>query len=70
MKIDCEGCVYTILGAFSEVVRRFENYIIEIRGEAEIIKRRMKKHGYGFELLASFSEFVNIYYFYKSPSVT
>ena len=51
VKMDCEGCEYALLTTPCEVVRRAEEYVIEVHGPATPLVRKMEKCGYKSRLL-------------------
>jgi len=53
VKMDCEGCEYALLTTPCDVVRRAEEYVVEIHGPATPLVRKMEKCGFKPTLLES-----------------
>lgn len=53
VKMDCEGCEYALLTTPCDVVRRAEEYVIEVHGPATPLVRKMEKCGFKPSLLES-----------------
>jgi FkbM family methyltransferase len=61
-KIDCEGCEWALVATPCEVIRRVEEYVVEIHGPTPPLLRRMEKCGYKLRPLSQ-SQLVSIWHF-------
>lgn len=65
VKIDCEGCEYTLITLPEDIIKRAKQYIIEIHGPPLVIMDKMKKAGYKAVHVKKIEQLVNVYYFSK-----
>ncbi|MEM1712823.1 MAG: FkbM family methyltransferase [Acidilobaceae archaeon] len=63
VKMDCEGCEYTLLTTPCEVVRLARQYIMEIHGKPTPLIHHISKCGYGTELVHRYHDLINVYRF-------
>jgi len=62
VKMDCEGCEYSLLSLFGEDIRLAEQYIIEVHGPPYSIIDKMSESGYKPKLMRRTSDLV-VYHF-------
>jgi len=63
VKMDCEGCEWALLATPCDVVRRVEEYVIEVHGPAAPILRKMERCGYRAGLVVRMEPLVSIWRF-------
>ena len=65
VKIDCEGCEYSIIATKDRNLRLAENYIVEIHGATLPILSKMAKSGFDFRMIYQLEKWVKIYHFWR-----
>jgi FkbM family methyltransferase len=63
VKMDCEGCEWSLLATPCDVVRRAEEYVVEIHGPEPPLVRRMEKCGFSARLHSRLAPQVAIWHF-------
>ena len=63
VKMDCEGCEYSLLSLSCEDVKLAKQYIIEIHGSENPIIDKMMKCGYESKLIRKIANLIAIYHF-------
>jgi len=63
MKMDCEGCEYSLLKLDKETIKLPRQYIIEIHGSETPILDKMTDRGYNVKLVKRVNQWITIYYF-------
>lgn len=63
VKMDCEGCEYSLLNLSAEDIRLAKQYIIEIHGSENPIIDRMAGCGYEQRLIKNVANLIAVYYF-------
>lgn len=63
VKMDCEGCEFSVLNTDNETLRLPEHYIIEIHGSETPIIYKMSHIGYERKLIVKYSRYHKIYLF-------
>jgi hypothetical protein len=65
VKMDCEGCEYSIIATKDRILRLAENYIIEIHGAILPILSKMANSGFDFRMTYQLEKWVKIYHFWR-----
>ncbi len=63
VKMDCEGCEWSLLSIPCDVIKRAEEYVIEIHGPEPLIVRKLEKCGYSAKLHSRPSLQTSIWHF-------
>jgi FkbM family methyltransferase len=63
VKMDCEGCEYSLLRLDEELLRLPKQYIIEIHGAELPIIEAMAYNGFKFEKIKMLGDLVSVYFF-------
>ncbi|MEM2057786.1 MAG: FkbM family methyltransferase [Thermoproteota archaeon] len=63
VKMDCEGCEYSLLKLSTEDIRLAKQYIIEVHGSEIPILDRMIECGYKHKLIKNMASLLTIHYF-------
>ena len=63
VKMDCEGCEYSLLRLDEELLRLPKQYIIEIHGAKLPIIEAMAYNGFKFEKIKMLGDLVSVYFF-------
>ena len=63
VKMDCEGCEYSLLSLSCEDIKLAKQYIMEIHGSENPIIDKMMKCGYESKLIRKIANLVAIYHF-------
>ncbi|MEM2189642.1 MAG: FkbM family methyltransferase [Nitrososphaerota archaeon] len=63
VKMDCEGCEYSLIKLSTEDIRLAKQYIIEIHGSESPIVDRMIEYGYKHKLIKNMARLKTINYF-------
>jgi len=63
VKIDCEGCEWSLLTLTCPTIRKAEEYAIEIHGPAPPLVRKLEKCGYAAKEVASVTTLVTLWHF-------
>ncbi|MEM1741515.1 MAG: FkbM family methyltransferase [Desulfurococcaceae archaeon] len=63
VKMDCQGCEYSLLNISSEDIKLAKQYIIEIHGSEIPIIDKMSENGYKYRFIKNIDRLVTIYYF-------
>ena len=66
VKMDCEGCEYSLLKLDKETERLPRQYIIEIHGSETPILDKMTDCGYDIKLIRRVNQWVTVYYFIRN----
>jgi FkbM family methyltransferase len=65
VKMDCEGCEYSLLTADRNALKIPEHYLIEIHGAPEPIIHLLAGLGYKHAKTFSLNQWVNVYHFWR-----
>jgi hypothetical protein len=65
VKMDCEGCEYSLLAADQNALKLPEHYLIEIHGAPEPIIHLFGELGYKHAKTFTLNQWVNIYHFWR-----
>lgn len=65
VKMDCEGCEYSLLCIPNKDVRLVKEYIIEIHGSETPIIGKMSECGYAHKFIMKIHDLVNVYHFLR-----
>jgi len=68
VKMDCEGCEYSLLTADRNALKLPEHYLIEIHGAPEPIIRLFNELGYKHAKTFTLNQWVNIYHFWRGDA--
>ncbi|MCC6021493.1 MAG: FkbM family methyltransferase [Thermoproteaceae archaeon] len=63
VKMDCEGCEWNLLSVPCAVIKRAEEYAIEIHGPEPLLVRKLEKCGFSAKLHARLAPQVSIWHF-------
>jgi len=63
VKLDCEGCEWALLSLPCSVIRRAEEYAVEIHGPEPPLVRKMEKCGYLARRIAELTDLVYVWHF-------
>jgi len=63
VKMDCEGCEWSLLAIPCSVIKRAEEYVIEIHGPEPLMIRKLEKCGFSAKLHSRPSPQTSIWYF-------
>jgi FkbM family methyltransferase len=63
VKMDCEGCEWSLLAIPCAVIKRAEEYVIEIHGPEPLIVRKLEKCGFSAKLHNRPGPQLSIWYF-------
>jgi len=63
VKMDCEGCEWSLLSIPCAVIKRAEEYVIEIHGPEPLILRKLEKCGFSAKLHSRPSLQTSIWHF-------
>jgi len=66
VKMDCEGCEYSLLKLDKETIKLSRQYIIEIHGSETPILDKMTDCGYNVKLIKRVDQWVTVYYFTRN----
>jgi hypothetical protein len=68
VKMDCEGCEYSLLQLDEEHIKLSKQYIVEIHGCETPLIDKMLQAGYNSKLILELNEWVKIYLFTRLTS--
>jgi FkbM family methyltransferase len=63
VKMDCEGCEWSLLSIPCDVIKRAEEYAIEIHGPEPLIVRKLEKCGFLAKLCTRLAPQISIWHF-------
>jgi len=63
VKMDCEGCEWSLLSIPCDVIKRAEEYAIEIHGPEPLVVRKLEKCGFLAKLCTRLAPQISIWYF-------
>lgn len=63
VKMDCEGCEWALIAVPCEVIRRAEEYVVEVHGPEPQLIRRMEKCGFKPKLVSRPAPLVSVWRF-------
>jgi len=63
VKMDCEGCEYSLLNLSTEDIRLAKQYIIEVHGSENPIIDKMSESGYKHKPIRNIASLVTVHYF-------
>lgn len=63
VKMDCEGCEWSLLTLPCPTIRKAEEYAIEIHGPEPPLVRKLEKCGYAAKRVVSISDLISVWYF-------
>lgn len=63
VKMDCEGCEYSLLSLRAEDLRLSSQYIVEVHGTETPIEDKMSECGFKHKLIRRVSHLVSVHYF-------
>ena len=63
VKMDCEGCEWSLLTLPCPTIRKAEEYAIEIHGTEPPLVRKLEKCGYVAKPVVKFSSFLSVWHF-------
>ena len=63
VKMDCEGCEWSLLSIPCAVIKRAEEYVIEIHGPEPLIVRKLEKCGFLAKLCTRLAPQISIWHF-------
>jgi len=63
VKIDCEGCEWSLLTLPCPTIRKAEEYAIEIHGPEPPLVRKLEKCGYAAKRVVRFPDLVSVWHF-------
>lgn len=63
VKMDCEGCEYSLLNLSTEDIRLAKQYIIEIHGSENPIIYKMAECNYKHKLIRNLANLITVHYF-------
>lgn len=64
VKMDCEGCEYSLLTLSNDDIRLVKQWIIEVHGSEAPIIDKMTECGYSHKRVKRFTEFLSLHWFY------
>lgn len=65
VKMDCEGCEFSLLTVPNSDVRLAKQYIIEVHGSENLILDKMAECGYEQKLIKRIADLVTVYHFVR-----
>jgi len=63
VKMDCEGCEYSLLNLPAEDIRLVDQYVIEVHGSESPIVDKMSESGYKHKLIRKVASLITVHYF-------
>lgn len=63
VKMDCEGCEYSLLNLSTEDIRLAKQYIIEVHGSENPIMDKMSESGYKHKPIRNIASLIAVHYF-------
>ncbi len=67
VKMDCEGCEWSLLTLPCSVIRRAEEYAIEIHGPEPPLVKKLEKCGYRSKQITKSHDMLTVWYFKRYP---